>query len=389
MAEDARRGVQRQIAGEHVVAVGARVLLEAHPHRGVALRVEVDEQRPMPGLGDAGGEIHGGRGLAHAALLVGDRVDGSHRVGSYVRGRTARWFGPNGVLRAGRTRLRRLQRQSPGALQLHLPTLSGRLRAIPARRGNPAGRRRDLLEHVQVPVRRPLERLHPQHLGRREAELLRRRGAARLLVLVPGALPRHQHAALAQERAGVLGDHRQRRQGARRDRVVGLAPLTRGPVLGPLGDRAGVLDRRPRSRAGRSPRTCGSVDSIRSTRASGQRNRQRQAREARAGAQVGDPRRAARAPRTSRPVRLSARWRSAASAPRTVVGGSGSASRASRSCAKRSAASSASPCRAASVAQRFTGNGQDSDEARTGETTSRRSGSSPSLCVSMSVRSAR
>ena len=39
---------------------------------GVALRVEVDHQHPQAVLGERGGHVHRGRGLADAALLVGD-----------------------------------------------------------------------------------------------------------------------------------------------------------------------------------------------------------------------------------------------------------------------------------------------------------------------------
>ena len=64
----------RGLAGEHVVGRGAaRLALDAEPGRGVALRVEIDDQDMLADGGERGAEIDGGRGLADAALLVGDR----------------------------------------------------------------------------------------------------------------------------------------------------------------------------------------------------------------------------------------------------------------------------------------------------------------------------
>ena len=61
-------------AGEHVIGRGAAVApLDAQTGRGVALRVEVDDQHMLADGRQRGAEIDGGRGLADAALLVGDR----------------------------------------------------------------------------------------------------------------------------------------------------------------------------------------------------------------------------------------------------------------------------------------------------------------------------
>ena len=61
-------------AGQHVVGRGAaRLALDAEPGRGVALRVEVDDQHVLADRGQGGAEIDRRRGLADAALLVGDR----------------------------------------------------------------------------------------------------------------------------------------------------------------------------------------------------------------------------------------------------------------------------------------------------------------------------
>ena len=54
--------------------------VDAQAGAGVALGIEVDDQRPVAEVGQAGAEVHGGRGLAHAALLVGDRQDPRERT---------------------------------------------------------------------------------------------------------------------------------------------------------------------------------------------------------------------------------------------------------------------------------------------------------------------
>ena len=74
-------GVARgDVAGQHLVEPGPLVAREPEPDGGVALRVGVDQQRLVAGLGDAGGDVDGRRGLPDAALLVRDRVNGAHCV---------------------------------------------------------------------------------------------------------------------------------------------------------------------------------------------------------------------------------------------------------------------------------------------------------------------
>ena len=87
---------------------------------------------------------------------------------------------------------------------------SGRLRAIPGRRGKPAGRGRHLADHVQVAVAGALEGLHRAHRLDLQPERRRRRGAAALLAGVQRALPGDEHAALAQQRRRVLDEQRER-----------------------------------------------------------------------------------------------------------------------------------------------------------------------------------
>ena len=93
---------------------------------------------------------------------------------------------------------------APGAAQRGAPQPSGRLRAIPGRRGKPGRRGRNLAHNVQMAVLGGRERLDGQHLVHRHAQLSGRGGAGGLLVGIPRALPRHQHPALAQQRRRVL-----------------------------------------------------------------------------------------------------------------------------------------------------------------------------------------
>src|SRR5438445_11643152 len=67
------------IADEDVVDGGTELILRnADAARGVPLRVAVDEERALFGGSEAGGEVHGGRRLSDAALLVRDRDDAGH-----------------------------------------------------------------------------------------------------------------------------------------------------------------------------------------------------------------------------------------------------------------------------------------------------------------------
>src|SRR5262249_35223873 len=49
-----------------------RLLVDARPHRGIALWIEVDQQHALILRGQAGGQVHRGGGFADAALLVCD-----------------------------------------------------------------------------------------------------------------------------------------------------------------------------------------------------------------------------------------------------------------------------------------------------------------------------
>ena len=67
------------IAQQHIAA-GARLrmLVDAASHGGIALRIQIDEQHAALGRRQRRGEIHRGRGLAHAAFLIGHCNDAFH-----------------------------------------------------------------------------------------------------------------------------------------------------------------------------------------------------------------------------------------------------------------------------------------------------------------------
>jgi hypothetical protein len=64
------------VAEENVVDAGAGGFFDAQAAGGVGLGIEVDQENLLAALGQAGGEIDGGGGLADAAFLVGDGDDG-------------------------------------------------------------------------------------------------------------------------------------------------------------------------------------------------------------------------------------------------------------------------------------------------------------------------
>src|SRR5690606_318567 len=60
----------------HVVDAGSiRRVCDIEGRRGVALRIEVDDEHLGAELGKGGGEVDGSRRLAHAALLIRDGED--------------------------------------------------------------------------------------------------------------------------------------------------------------------------------------------------------------------------------------------------------------------------------------------------------------------------
>ena len=166
------RGRLRELADgdavEQVVAGGA-VRPHPEPRGRVRLRVEVDDERALTGLGEARGEVDGGRRLADAALLVRERIDLPAIV---ARRRGA----------------------ADGLGQRPLAGDSGAARET-------GGRRARLAEHARGPAAsRPSSAAS--------------RAATRASSVEVGALadPEHRGAARADERQAPLGRDRRRRQ---------------------------------------------------------------------------------------------------------------------------------------------------------------------------------
>ena len=103
----------------------------AEPGSRVRLRVEVDDERRLAGLREAGGEVDRGRRLADAALLVRERVDpaGHTRHASYASGRFRATPGRRGKPGGVGPSLRRTS--SPAAVLLELGRRAARPPARP------------------------------------------------------------------------------------------------------------------------------------------------------------------------------------------------------------------------------------------------------------------
>mmetsp|Transcript_647 Transcript_647/g.1346 ORF Transcript_647/g.1346 Transcript_647/m.1346 type:complete len:319 (-) Transcript_647:392-1348(-) len=103
---------------QHVVDRGLELaLVDAGAHGGIALRVQVHHEHALADLGQAGGEVDGGGGLADATLLVGDAENLGHGEGS----------GSTGIVPA-------LGRRAPRARPVKSPFV-GRIPLRPGHRG--------------------------------------------------------------------------------------------------------------------------------------------------------------------------------------------------------------------------------------------------------------
>ena len=74
------RLIDQQVIGRPFALVRS----DANPGRGIALRIEIDQQHFPTRSGQRGGDVDRGGGLAYSALLVGDS-DGNHRRVSFRR----------------------------------------------------------------------------------------------------------------------------------------------------------------------------------------------------------------------------------------------------------------------------------------------------------------
>ncbi len=67
------RRFHRRFAHHHFIGRNrAALAVDAEPGRGIALRIEIDDQHALADGGQSRAEIDGGRRLADAAFLVGE-----------------------------------------------------------------------------------------------------------------------------------------------------------------------------------------------------------------------------------------------------------------------------------------------------------------------------
>ncbi len=355
-ARGPRRLGDRALADQAVVGGGAKLAPQTQGDGRVALRVEVAEQH-LGALGrGAGGEVDGGRRLADAALLVGDRVHDAH----------------------SRATLPTASDDSPQRRP------RGRFFAIPGRRGRSVRGRAALAHHVQVAMPGAGVRAHRSDLASFHRQA--RGGAFQLclLVRVTAALPGDQNAALGQQRRRQLGQRstgapphgpRRRRSSRARPRAAAWPPSSRSARRRP-----GHCRSPPARSPGGRTRTC-----ARSTR-SGRRGFLASAT---ASGRPGKPapaprsamRRAARSASTSSPLSESATWTRHApfgvtyGGRRRALGGQQRQDRAQRLARLVGELVGGARLRAQSLSR--------------GATITQRSGSSPSLKVSSPARSLR
>ena len=138
-----------------------------------------------------------------------------------------------------------------------------------------------------MPVTGAGERLHGTDLPRPQAELGGRGPPRPFLLPVPGTLPAHQDAVAYEQRRRVLAQNGERRDGSRSDDTVGPSTAPASPVLGSRWDGSSV----------RGSRRGGQALDNRTLPARGldqvdagvrQRDRQREAGEPGARADIGD-----------------------------------------------------------------------------------------------------
>ena len=305
---------------------------------GVALRIQVHEQRGIARVGDARAEVHGRGRLPDSALLVGDRHDVAHAAARLGPAPVGSGFPGDGSC---------TNRQPRGEVRGR-SVRAAACGPSPAAAGNPAGVGATFRITCRWRCRAPSNGHHRAHGVDPHPERGRRRGAGGLLVGVARALPGDQDAALAQQRRRVLLEERERAEGASGDHVVAPGAASRrggqrSPLLDPRPSRNGRSRSPPRGSADRSRRTCGRPTP---------RGRPGPRGSAAASTSPGKPapaprsatRAAAASSSTSRPESPSATCaRSASPGVRSVVGGSGSAARALSNAYRRRSAASGRP----------------------------------------------
>ena len=191
----------------------------------------------------------------------------------------------------------------------------GRFTAIPGAPREPLRRGRDLAEHVQRSPFGAGERLHGADLADLEPEDLAAAAAPRRPPPA-GTAPFHATSAPPSTSSGAAYSHSTGSAATARAVTRSCAPEPVGPLLRARVNHLHVREPASRDRLLQVPAVPDRALHQRDARL-GQRRRQRQARPARAGAEVGDPARA-RDLRSSNATSESATWRSiAASTSRT------------------------------------------------------------------------
>ena len=89
-------GVGLGVAGQHIVNGGTPLGALAQAAGGVALRIQIHQQRALAPRGHAGRKVDGRGRFAHAALLVGNRDDFSHAYFTYFPASAGILWNPKG-----------------------------------------------------------------------------------------------------------------------------------------------------------------------------------------------------------------------------------------------------------------------------------------------------
>jgi hypothetical protein len=83
-------GERAAVLGDEGVEQAGAAVADAEPGAAAGLGIEVEDEDPPAELSQGGGEVHRRRGLAAAALLVGDGNDSHLGNGEWLEGRKGR-----------------------------------------------------------------------------------------------------------------------------------------------------------------------------------------------------------------------------------------------------------------------------------------------------------